>query len=143
MSNLNLNKVVLAGRLTSDVELRQTTSGVSLCTFTIAVRRKFVKDTEPATDFIKCLAWRGTAEFISRYFEKGSALCITGSIQTRSWTNQQGQRQYATEIVADDAMFVDGKNDVDEPPVTTPDIPDAYTKTTTQDHPKVDDDLPF
>ena len=143
MSNFNLNRVVLAGRLTSDVELRQTTTGVSICTFTLSVRRKFVKDTEPATDFIKCQAWRGTAEFISRYFEKGSALCITGSIQTRSWTNQKGQRQYATEVVADDAMFVDGKNDVDEPSVTTPYIPEAYTKPTTQDHPKEDDDLPF
>lgn len=111
MSNLNLNKVVLAGRLTSDVELKQTTTGVSVCSFNLAINRKYSKDGEQQTDFISCKAWRGTAEFISKYFKKGSAICISGSIETRSWTDNNNQKRYATEVVADEAMFVDGKND--------------------------------
>jgi single-strand DNA-binding protein len=111
MSNLNLNKVILAGRLTSDVELKQTTTGVSVCSFTLAVNRKFSANGQQQTDFIQCQAWRQTAEFISKYFKKGSALCISGSIQTRSWTDSNNQKRYATEVVADEAMFVDGKND--------------------------------
>lgn len=111
MSNLNLNKVVLAGRLTSDVELKQTPSGVSVCSFTLAVNRKFSANGQQQTDFIQCQAWRQTAEFIARYFKKGSALCISGSIQVRSWTDSNNQKRYSTEVVADEAMFVDGKND--------------------------------
>lgn len=111
MSNLNLNKVVLAGRLTADVELKQTPSGVSVCSFTLAINRKFQANGQQQTDFIQCQAWRQTAEFISRYFKKGSALCISGSIQVRSWTDSNNQKRYATEVVADEAMFVDGKND--------------------------------
>lgn len=111
MSNLNLNKVILAGRLTADVELKQTTSGVSVCSFTLAINRKFQANGQQQTDFIQCQAWRQTAEFIARYFKKGSALCISGSIQVRSWTDNNNQKRYATEVVADEAMFVDGKND--------------------------------
>lgn len=111
MSNLNLNKVILAGRLTADVELKQTPSGVSVCSFTLAINRKFSANGQQQTDFIQCQAWRQTAEFIARYFKKGSALCIGGSIQVRSWTDSNNQKRYATEVVADEAMFVDGKND--------------------------------
>jgi single-strand DNA-binding protein len=111
MSNLNLNKVILAGRLTSDVELKQTTTGVSVCSFTLAINRKFSANGQQQTDFIQCQAWRQTAEFISKYFKKGSALCISGSIQVRSWTDSNNQKRYATEVVAEEAMFVDGKND--------------------------------
>lgn len=111
MSNLNLNKVILAGRLTADVELKQTPSGVSVCSFTLAVNRKFSANGQQQTDFIQCQAWRQTAEFISKYFKKGAALCISGSIQVRSWTDNNNQKRYATEVVADEAMFVDGKND--------------------------------
>lgn len=111
MSNLNLNKVILAGRLTADVELKQTPSGVSVCSFTLAVNRKYSASGQQQTDFIQCQAWRQTAEFISKYFKKGAALCISGSIQVRSWTDNNNQKRYATEVVADEAMFVDGKND--------------------------------
>lgn len=114
-SNLNLNKVVLAGRLTADAELKQTPSGVSVCNFTLAVNRRYSKENEQQqADFISCIAWRNTAEFISRYFKKGSALCIVGSVQTRSWTDSNNQKRYATDIVVDEAMFVDGKNDSQE-----------------------------
>ena len=117
MSSLNLNKVILCGRLTADPELKQTPSGVAVVSFTLAVNRRYqskTADGAPAqqqADFINVVAWRERAEFISRYFRKGSALCITGSIQTRSWQDQQGQKRYATEVVADEAMFVDSKNE--------------------------------
>ena len=152
MSCLNLNKVVLAGRLTADPELKQTTTGISVTSFTLAVNRKYAKDQEQQqTDFISVVAWRQTAEFISRYFKKGSALCITGAIQTRSWQDQQGQKRYATEVVADEAMFVDSKSD-NQPaengsfiPGTTGYMPDAYAPTAAPKFEEInpDDDLPF
>lgn len=152
MSCLNLNKVVLAGRLTADPELKQTTSGISVTSFTLAVNRKYAKDQEQQqTDFINIVAWRQTAEFISRYFKKGSALCITGAIQTRSWQDQQGQKRYATEVIADEAMFVDSKSD-NQPaangsfiPGTTGYVPDAYAPTAAPKFEEInpDDDLPF
>ncbi|MBQ2734771.1 MAG: single-stranded DNA-binding protein [Clostridia bacterium] len=117
MSSLNLNKVVLCGRLTADPELKQMPSGVAVVSFTLAVNRRYQSKSADGTpaqqqaDFINVVAWRDRAEFISRYFRKGSALCITGSIQTRSWQDQQGQKRYATEVVADEAMFVDSKNE--------------------------------
>lgn len=117
MANLNLNKVILGGRLTSDPELKQTQSGIPVCSFSIAVNRRFSKQTDEngnaqqAADFINCTAWRQTAEFISRYFRKGSSICVTGSIQTRTWNDQNGQKRYATEVVIDEAMFVDSKSE--------------------------------
>lgn len=120
MANLNLNKVTLCGRLTADVELKQTTTGVSVCSFTLAVNRKYQAQGQKQTDFISCVAWRQTAEFIARYFKKGSSLCICGSIQVREWTDNNNQKRYATEVVADEAYFVDsrGENEstVDEAP---------------------------
>lgn len=140
MSCLNLNKVVLAGRLTADPELKQTTTGISVTSFTLAVNRKYAKDQEQQqTDFISVVAWRQTAEFISRYFKKGSALCITGAIQTRSWQDQQGQKRYATEVVADEAMFVDSKSD-NQPAANGSYIP-AYAPKFEEIKP--DEDLPF
>jgi single-strand DNA-binding protein len=107
--SLNLNKVVLCGRLTATPELKQTTSGVSTTNFTLAVNRKYSKDKEQQADFINIVAWRQTAEFITKYFDKGNAICITGSIQTRSWETSKGEKRYATDVVAEEAMFVDGK----------------------------------
>ena len=109
MSSLNLNKVVLCGRLTADPELKQTQSGVPVVSFTLAINRRYqgrnndAASNQPTADFISVVAWRQTAEFISKYFRKGSSLCVTGSIQTRNWQDQQGQKRYATEVVADEA----------------------------------------
>lgn len=111
MSCFNFNKVVLGGRLTADLELKQTPNGVSVLRFTVAVNRKAVKDKAQETDFITCVAWRQTAEFVSRFFRKGSSICVVGNIQTRKWTDQSGQKKYATEVIVDEAIFVDGKND--------------------------------
>ena len=113
--SLNLNKVVLAGRITADPELKQTSSGISVLSFTIAINRSYVSKNndqgERQADFINVVAWRTTAEFISKYFRKGSAICVTGSIQTRSWQDQQGQKRYVTEVVADEAAFVESRAD--------------------------------
>ena len=112
--SLNLNKVVLAGRMTADPELKQTPSGVSVLSFTVAVNRSYVSKSseqgERQADFINVVAWRQTAEFISKYFRKGSAICVSGSIQTRTWNDNSGNKRYATEVVAEEAMFVESRN---------------------------------
>ena len=113
MANFNFNKVILGGRLTADPELKTTPSGVSVTSFTIAVNRSYrgKNGEEPQADFINVTAWRQTAEFITRYFRKASSICIVGSLQTRSWIDQQGMKRFATEIVADEAFFVDAKSE--------------------------------
>jgi single-strand DNA-binding protein len=129
MANLNLNKVILAGRLTAEPELKQTQSGISVLSFSIAVNRRYVKSNDgqqaqQQTDFINLVAWRQTAEFISRFFHKGSSICVTGSIQVRPWQDQQGQKRYTTEVVVDEAMFVDSKGEGATGGAYTP---DAYS----------------
>lgn len=107
-----LNKVILMGRLTADPELRSTTGGVDVTNFTLAVDRSYAKaGTERGTDFLDCVAWRGTAEFISRYFKKGMQVAVTGRIQTRKWKDQQDQRRVAVEVVVDEAFFADSKRE--------------------------------
>lgn len=108
MANFNFNKVIIGGRLTADVELKQTPSGLTVTTFSIAVNRKG-KDAQ--TDFLDVVAWRQTAEFISRYFKKGSSICIVGSLQKREWRDKDGNKRYVTEVIAEEASFVDSKSD--------------------------------
>lgn len=107
--SLSLNKVILAGRLTADPEVKQTPSGLAATSFNIAVGRKAAKDADKKTDFISIVAWRQTAEFIGKYFSKGSAICIVGNIQTRSWKDQNGNTRYATEVIAEEVNFVESK----------------------------------
>ena len=96
-----LNKVILMGRFTRDPELRSTPQGISTCSFSIAVDRNFVRPGEERkADFINCVAWRQTAEFISKYFRKGSMVALEGSLQTRSWDDQDGKKRYATDVVS-------------------------------------------
>jgi single-strand DNA-binding protein len=105
-----MNKVILMGRLTRDVEMRQTPSGVSLARFSIAVNRRFAsKDAQQTADFINCAAWRQTGEFISRYFHKGSMIAVVGSLQSRSWDGQDGNKHYSTEVIVDEAYFTGSK----------------------------------
>ena len=104
----SFNKVILIGNLTADPELRQTPSGVSACSFSIAVNRKMAKNGE--CDFINIQAWRQTAEFVSRYFKKGKPILVCGQIQTRQWEDKQGNKRTVTEVVADEVSFV-GNND--------------------------------
>lgn len=104
-----LNKVILIGRLTANPELKTTQSGVAVTSFTIAVDRPATKDGKKETDFINIVAWRKTAEFVSKYFSKGSAIIVCGSIQTRSWKDADGKTRYATEVVASEVSFAESK----------------------------------
>ena len=105
-----LNCAIIMGRLTADPELRTTTSGVSVTSFSVAVDRNYQKaGTERQTDFINVVAWRQTAEFISRYFRKGSMIAIQGSIQTRNYEDKTGAKRTAVEIVADNVSFCGSK----------------------------------
>lgn len=148
MANLNLNKVILGGRLTSAVELKQTPNGVMVCSFSIAVNRKQSKDKEQVADFINCVAWRERAEFISKYFTKGSSICIVGQIQTRTWTDNSGNKRYATEVVVDETFFVDSKSDNAGQQTTAQNnyMPSTYAEPTAAPQFEVienDDELPF
>lgn len=139
------NKVILIGNLTADPELKQTTSGISVCSFNIAVNRKFAKDGEQSCDFIAVQAWRQTAEFVSRYFTKGKPILVCGQLQTRSWTDKQGNKRVSTEVVADEVSFV-GSNDNASESKSAPTTytPSAYSPSQSQfEEVPNDGDLPF
>ena len=107
-----MNKVILVGRLTRDPELRVTTSGVSVCSFSVACDRRFVRQGEERkADFINCIAWRQTGEFVSKYFTKGNRIALEGSLQTRDWTDNDGKKRYATEVIVDNVEFAQSKNE--------------------------------
>lgn len=139
------NKVILIGNITKDIELKQTPSGVSVASFTVAVNRKYKeKDGTQTTDFINCVAWRKTAEFVAQYFKKGKAILVEGELQTRSYNDNNGTKHYVTEVVANEVGFVGGKFD------TYNDdnggyVPDAYKPEATPHFEAVseEDDLPF
>lgn len=125
-----MNNVSLIGRLTKDPEFKTTQSGLSVCRFTVAVDRPYSKDQ---TDFINCVAWKKTAEFISSYFSKGQRIALTGSIQTGSYTDKDGKTVYTTDINVGNVEFCESKkknNDSNNNSVETGDMP-------------FDDDLPF
>ena len=152
MANFNLNKVILGGRLTADPELKQTPSGVSVSTFSVAVNRRFgSKDqaSQPQADFFNVTAWRATAEFVSKYFRKGSSICVIGTLQNRSWTDQQGVKHYATDIVADEVTFVDSRSESASSPAPYADAYSAPSYSSDAaaapkfEELKTDDDLPF
>ena len=111
MANFNLNKVILGGRLTAEPELKTTPGGHSVVSFSIAVNRKVKQGEEQKPDFFNVTAWRATAEFVSRYFHKGSSICIVGQLQNSSW-EKDGQKHYKTDIIADEVMFVDSKSEI-------------------------------
>ena len=163
MASLNLNKVVLAGHLTATPELRQTPNGLSVTSFSIAVNRRSStkaadgQNPQNSVDFFTLVAWRNVAEFITRYFKKGSAICVTGSIQNRTWTDQQGNKRYATDIVVDEAFFVDNNSAnsanmggdafgqaafANPAPMSAPAAP-STTESVSFDSDSNDEDLPF
>ena len=109
-----LNHIVLMGRLVKDTELRRTGTGTSVASFTIAVDRDFVSkegNGERETDFIDIVAWRSTAEFVSKYFAKGRMAVVSGRLQRRSWNDKEGNKRYTFEVVADNVYFGDAKRD--------------------------------
>ena len=131
-----LNKAVLMGRLTANPDLRQTPNGVSVATFSLAVNRNYNRDV---TDFINIVAWRQTADFVSRYFTKGQLVVVEGSIQTRSYEDKQGNKRVAFEVVAEQVYFAGSKteNGITETSTELPNI-DEYEEVDTDE-----EDLPF
>lgn len=107
-----LNKVVLMGRFTKDPELRSTPQSVSVCNFRLAVPRNYKTNGTYESDFIDCVAWRNTAEFISKFFKKGNLVCVEGSLQSRSW-EQDGAKRYTLEVMVDNTYFVESKKDAE------------------------------
>ena len=112
MANLNLNKVIFGGRVVKDIELKQTQSGISACDFTIAINRK----NNQETDFFTCKAFKSNAEFISRYFHRGSSIVIIGQLQNRKWQDKSGNERTTTELLVDEAYFVDSKGEMQGQP---------------------------
>lgn len=110
-----MNKVILMGRLTADPELNKTQSDLSVTRFSIAVNRRYIKEGQQQADFIKCIAWRHTAEFISKYFHKGNMIAVVGSIQTSSY-EKDGRKIYTTEVLVDETYFCGSKSADAQPP---------------------------
>ena len=104
-----INRVVLTGRLTRDLELRRTQSGTSVVSFTLAVDRNFRREGQPEADFINCVAWNRQAETMAQYLHRGSLIGVDGRLQTRNYENQQGQRVYVTEVVVDNFTFLESR----------------------------------
>lgn len=113
------NLVVLTGRLTADPELKTTQSGVSVISFCVAVQRQYKSGEDPITDFINVVAWRHTAEFVTKYFHKGNMIGIEGSIQIRKYTDKDGNNRTAFEVLANNVQFVEGKRNSADVNVTT------------------------
>ena len=134
-----LNKAILVGRLTKDPEIRSTGSGISVVSFTVAVTRSYARQGEERqTDFINCVAFRNTADFISRYFAKGNLIAVDGTIQTRTWDDQEGKRHWVTEVIVNEAHFVEGKKDSQsQSQAASSELPMDFGPDAT------DDDLPF
>jgi single-strand DNA-binding protein len=149
-----LNKVILIGNLTADPEFKTTPSGVPVTTFSIAVGRRFAKESdEVKADFFNVIAWRGLAEFVSKYFTKGKSIVVVGSIQNRSYTTQDGQKRYITEIIADECSFAgnagNGQNEAQSNSqgmsanIHTSQPQQASVQTANFEEISQDDDLPF
>lgn len=130
-----INKVILTGRLTAAPELKKTSSDVSVTSFSVAVQRQYKgSDGNYPTDFINCVAWRNTAEFICKYFGKGNLIALVGELQTRNYEDKQGNKRTAVEVVCSEAHFVESKQKVD--PQFKPPADVEFTEVD-------DDELPF
>lgn len=153
-----MNKTILMGRLTRDPEIRTAAgeSGTTIARFTLAVNRRFRRDGEPSADFISCVAFGRTAEFIEKYITKGRQICICGRIQTGSYTNQEGRTIYTTDVIVEEVDFADSRRDAsDVPQGSQPAQQAAPTSASAQGQPGPDavmpapeapdfgDDIPF
>ena len=132
---MSFNKVILVGNLTAQPELKTTNTGLAVCNFSLAVNRKFAKQGEQSVDYINICTWRASAEFVGKYAKKGNSLLVCGSLQTRNYTNAQGQKVYVTEVVADEVSFAGNNNaptNGGQPRVSVPQtngngyVPNAY-----------------
>lgn len=139
------NLVVLTGRLTHDPELKYTPNNVPVTSFSIAVERRHKQGEERQSDFINIVAWRSSAEFVSKYFQKGSMIGIEGAIQTRKYTDKEGKNRTAFEVVANNIQFVEPKRDRNDIQDNTEDLPSFIGNATQGEITEIsdDDDLPF
>ena len=140
-----LNSIIIMGRLTSDPELRSTSSGLSVTTFTVAVDRNYAKPgEEKKTDFIPVSAWRSTADFVSKYFRKGSMIAVQGSLQTRNYEDKNGNKRVAFEVLADQVSFCGSKSESGTFNNASNNA-SSYNNSTADDFSSVvdDEDLPF
>ncbi len=131
-----INKAIIMGRLTHEPELRQTGTGRSVCSFSIAVNNGYGENRK--ADFINCVAWNKTAEFVSRYFTKGKMIIVIGRITTRAWEDKDGKKCYATDVVADEVSFGESKGTASE---SKPSLSEAIDEGFLSVEP--DDDMPF
>ena len=144
-----INRVVLTGRLTRDLELRRTQSGTSVVSFTLAVDRNFKKEGQPEADFINCVAWNRQADTMAQYLHRGSLIGVDGRLQTRNYENQQGQRVYITEVLVESFAFLESRNQSQSqptPPKASLESSSGYYRTDTSDVETIGiegDDLPF
>ena len=155
----SFNKVILIGNMVADPELKTTPNGVNVCSFRIAVGRKYIKAGEPQqTDFIDIVAWRMQAEFVAKYFSKGKPILVCGTIQSRNWQDKEGNKRTTVEVIADEVSFVERKSASDsysgvgastgDPGPAVPPPPAFSTASDYESAPKfeeisADDDLPF
>ena len=139
-----INKVILTGRLTATPELRQTTNDVSLTSFPVAVKRRTKgADGNYPTDFINCVAWRNTADFICKFFEKGNLIALVGSLQSRNYEDKAGSKRTAFEVIVDEAHFVESKKDSSRPVAPEFKAPPVTGGNTVEFEEVQDDELPF
>jgi single-strand DNA-binding protein len=135
-----MNLIILKGRLTKDIELKTTTNGTPVAAFSLAVDRNYTpKGQEKQTDFINCVAWRNTAEFISKWFSKGSAMLVRGELQARNYEDKNGNKRTAFEVIVDTAEFCESKRNTSEQTNEQP----AANNDDFQEITGLDDDLPF
>lgn len=139
----SFNKVILMGRLTASPELKQTTSGLSVTEFSVAVDRKYTKGEEKQADFIQCRAWRNTAEFVCKHFKKGNPILMCGQLQTRSYEARDGSKRTVTEVIVDEVSFC-GEKQTENAPVSAPTY-SPYSQGSQMEFEEIqtDDNLPF
>lgn len=139
MEAMAYNKVILMGNLVETPELRQTASGLSVTNFRLAVSRRQKAEGQPDTDFFTIVAWRGTAEFITKYFTKGRGILVSGQLQARPWTDNDGNKRTAIEVVADEVSFCDKKSEGQNTPSNdAPSLMESIVPAA-----DYDDDMPF
>ena len=143
----SFNKVILIGNLVEDPELKQTPNGVPVTNFRLAVQRRYQKtEGQQDADFINIVCWRQTAEFVKRYFSKGRSILVCGQLQSRTWTDNNNQKRYTLEVLADEVSFVDRKPDSQSAPIGQPSSPAPYSnagESISFEEMSTDDDLPF
>lgn len=144
---MSINKVIIMGNISTELELKQTQSGVSVCPFNVAVNR-YSRDGESKADFFAVTAWRERAEFVSRNFSKGQAIAVVGRLENREWTDKQNNKRISTEIIAEEISFAGSKDSASqrvETPSAQPQthMPSAYTSQPQFEEVSNDGDLPF